>query len=100
MMQDEVDAVCRSLKKAVIERAMKAELSDHLGHEAREEKPEEQRNHRNGVSGKTVITDERPLRIEVPRDREGSFEPLPQRKALCVLSTTTCQSRPDRHRRL
>jgi transposase-like protein len=33
-------------------------------------------NHRNGKSGKTVLTDDGPLRIEVPRDREGSFEPL------------------------
>jgi transposase-like protein len=76
MTQAEVDAVCRSLKKAVIERAMKAELSDHLGYEPGEAKPEEQSNQRNGVSGKTVITDEGPLRIEVPRDREGSFESL------------------------
>ena len=30
----------------------------------------------NGASGKTVLTDDGPLRIEVPRDREGSFEPL------------------------
>ncbi len=75
MTQDEVEAVCRSLKKAVIERAMNAELSDHLGYEPGEGKPEEQSNHRNGVSGKTVITDEGPIRIEVPRDREGSFEP-------------------------
>jgi hypothetical protein len=74
MTQAEVDAVCRSLKKAVIERAMNAELSDHLGYEPGAEKPEEQSNHRNGASGKTVITDEGPLRIEVPRD-QGSFEP-------------------------
>ena len=33
-------------------------------------------NHRNGVSGKTVLTEEGPLRIEVPRDRQGSFGPL------------------------
>lgn len=55
---------------------MNAELSDHLGYEPGGKKPEEQSNHRNGFSGKTVITDEGPLRIEVPRDREGSFEPL------------------------
>ena len=33
-------------------------------------------NHRNGTSGKTVLTDAGSLRIEVPRDREGSFEPV------------------------
>jgi transposase-like protein len=75
MTQAEVDAVCRSLKKAVIERAMNAELSNHLGYEPGGEKPDEQSNHRNGSSGKTVITDEGPIRIEVLRDREGSFEP-------------------------
>jgi hypothetical protein len=45
------------------------------GLRAREEKPEDQSNHRNGTSGKTVITDDAPIRIEVPRDREGSYEP-------------------------
>jgi transposase-like protein len=38
--------------------------------------PEEASNHRNGASGKTVLTEDGPLRIEVPRDREGSFEPV------------------------
>ena len=39
-------------------------------------RPEEATNQRNGTSGKTVLTDDGPLRIEVPRDREGSFEPV------------------------
>ena len=75
MSQDEVEAVCRSLKKAVIEQAMNAEMSDHLGYEAGGAKPEEQSNHHNGVSGKTVITDEGPIRIEVPRDRREASSP-------------------------
>ena len=58
------------MKKAVIERALGAELGVHLA------SPEGGRgNHRNGRSGKTVLTDEGPLRIDVPRDRAGSFEP-------------------------
>lgn len=65
----------RSLKKAVIERAMSAEMSGHLGYGQGEAKPAGQSNQRNGSSGKTVITDDGPLRIEVPRDREGNFEP-------------------------
>jgi transposase-like protein len=65
----------RSLKKAVIERAMNAEMSGHLGYGPGEEKPEDQSNHRNGTSAKTVITDDGPVRIEVPRDREGTYEP-------------------------
>jgi transposase-like protein len=75
MTQGDLDTLFRSLKKAVIERAMNAEMTGHLGYAAGEDKPEEQSNHRNGTSGKTVITDDGPIRIEVPRDREGSYEP-------------------------
>lgn len=75
MTQGDLDMMFRSLKKAVIERAMNAEMTDHLGYGPGEEKPEEQSNHRNGTSPKTVITDDGPVRIEVPRDREGSYEP-------------------------
>ena len=39
-------------------------------------KPEGQSNQRNGSSGKTVLTDDGPVRIEVPRDRHGSYEPM------------------------
>ena len=75
MTQGDLELMFRSLKKAVIERAMSAEMSDHLGYRPGDEKPEGQSNQRNGTSGKTVITDDGPVRIEVPRDREGSFEP-------------------------
>src|SRR5581483_2469016 len=57
-------------------RALGAELSHHLGYPPGAAKSEEAGNHRNGSSGKTVQTEDGPLRIEVPRDREGSFEPL------------------------
>lgn len=75
MTQGEVETVCRALKKTVIERAMGAEMSQHLGYEPGEARAPGQANHRNGTSGKTVLTDEGAVRIEVPRDREGSFEP-------------------------
>jgi len=75
MTQSDLETMFRSLKKAVIERAMGAELSDHLGYEPGDEKPDGQSNHRNGASGKTVITDDGPVRIEVPRDRDGSYQP-------------------------
>jgi transposase-like protein len=65
-----------AFKKALIERVLGAELSHHLGYLPGAAKPEEASNHRNGASAKTVLTEEGPLRIEVPRDREGSFEPL------------------------
>ncbi len=40
-------------------------------------RPEDATNHRNGKSGKTVLTDDGPLRLEIPRDRDGSFAPIP-----------------------
>jgi transposase-like protein len=63
-------------RKALIERALGGELSHHLGYPPGGERPEEVSNLRNGASAKSVLTDDGPLRIEVPRDREGSFEPL------------------------
>jgi transposase-like protein len=65
-----------ALKKALIERALGGELSHHLGYPPGGDKPAEAGNHRNGSTGKTVLTEDGPLRIEVPRDRQGSFEPL------------------------
>jgi len=77
MTAEEVQAVCLSFKKALIERAMGAELSHHLGYRPGEEKPAGvDNNHRNGSSGKTALTDEGPVRIEVPRDRDGSYAPI------------------------
>ena len=70
-----VEEVMRSFKKALIERVLSGEMSHHLGYGVGGEKPKEATNHRNGRSGKTVLTDVGALRIEVPRDREGTFEP-------------------------
>lgn len=76
MSADAVNAASKAFKKALIERCLGAELSHHLGYVSGAEKPEEANNHRNGTSGKTVLTEDGPLRIDVPRDREGSFEPV------------------------
>lgn len=54
---------------------MGAELSLHLGYQRGEAKPGGQSNQRNGISRKRVITDEGAIDLEVPRDRDGSFEP-------------------------
>jgi transposase-like protein len=67
--------IFENFKKAFIERAMGAEMSQHLGYAPGQDKPEGVTNHRNGTSAKTVITDNGAVRIEVPRDRAGSFEP-------------------------
>ncbi len=55
---------------------MGVEMSHHLGYKAGQDKPEGESNERNGASGKTVLTDKGAVRIEVPRDRAGSFEPI------------------------
>ena len=76
MTGEAVNAATVAFKKALIERALGAELGHHLGYVPGATKPEAVSNQRNGKSGKTVLTDDGPLRIEVPRDRDGSFEPL------------------------
>ncbi|HAU38193.1 MAG TPA: IS256 family transposase, partial [Phycisphaerales bacterium] len=76
MSAEAVNAASMAFKKALIERALGAELSHHLGYPPGADKPGDASNHRNGVSGKTVLTEDGPLRIDVPRDRQGSFEPL------------------------
>jgi transposase-like protein len=75
MTAEAVEDASRAFKKALIERALGAEMSHHLGYVAGADKPQTATNHRNGNSAKTVLTEEGPLRIEVPRDREGEFEP-------------------------
>src|SRR5919109_2959799 len=72
---EEVESVSRRFKKVLIERGLGAELTHHLGCPPGVAKPELATNHRNGTSGKTVLTDDGPVAIEVPRDRDGTFEP-------------------------
>jgi transposase-like protein len=76
MSAEAVADISAAFKKALIERALGAELTHHLGYQPGSAKPQDDGNHRNGTSSKTVLTDEGPVRIEVPRDRDGSFEPL------------------------
>ncbi len=61
------------MQKKLVERALEAELEHHLGYLPHERTSSD--NARNGKSKKTVKTDSSELEIEVPRDREGSFEP-------------------------
>jgi transposase-like protein len=75
MSAQAVNEASMAFKKALIERAMGAELGHHLGYPTGA-KPEAAGNLRNGKSGKTVLTGEGPLRVDVPRDRDGSFEPV------------------------
>ena len=65
----------KQLKKALIERALGAELTEHLGYEKGDPAGRGSGNSRNGSSSKTILTADGEIDIAVPRDRGGSFEP-------------------------
>lgn len=75
MSQGEVDGITKRFKKALVERMLGGELTHHLGYPPGGEKPPDTSNQRNGTSGKTVLTDDGPLTLDIPRDRDGTFEP-------------------------
>jgi putative transposase len=75
MSQADVDVLTRRFKKAMVERMLGGELTHHLGYPPGADKPAGATNHRNGTSGKTVLTDDGPLRLDIPRDRDGTFQP-------------------------
>jgi putative transposase len=68
------------LTRRLVERAMDAELTDHLGYEPHQEPPGGVGNTRNGSTPKTLQTGHGPVRIKTPRDRDGSFQPQLVRK--------------------
>jgi putative transposase len=68
------------LTKRLVERAMEVELTDHLGYEPHLEPPGGVGNTRNGSTAKTLLTEHGEVRIETPRDRNGTFEPQIVRK--------------------
>jgi putative transposase len=76
MTAEAINAATMALKKALIERALGGEMNHHLGYKAGATKPANATNQRNGRGAKTVLTDDGPIRIDVPRDRDGSFEPI------------------------
>jgi putative transposase len=69
------DGLFKQLKKALIERALGAELTEHLGYDKGDPSGRGTGNSRNGTSAKTIITEDGEIDIAVPRDRGGSFEP-------------------------
>src|SRR5487761_2151546 len=76
MTGEAINAAGIAFKQALIEASLNAELTHHLGYAPGAERPEASTNQRNGLSAKTVLTGDGNLRIETPRDRDGSFEPL------------------------
>jgi len=70
------DGLLKQLTKTVLETALNQELTEHLGHDKHAPAGNEAGNVRNGTRPKTVLTEATgQVGIEVPRDREGSFEP-------------------------
>ena len=69
------DGLLESLKASLVERALESELTHHLGYE-KHGKSELGENARNGTSKKTVKTKSGQFEISVPRDRDGSFDPI------------------------
>ena len=69
------DGLLKQLTKALVERALEAEMALHLGHGKNEAVTNPAGNTRNGTSRKTLKGEFGELPVEIPRDRHGSFEP-------------------------
>jgi transposase-like protein len=72
----ELSNALRDMFAGTMEDMLKAELDEHLGYEKYDQTPKETSNRRNGTMSKTVRTaHEGEVELQIPRDREGSFEP-------------------------
>jgi putative transposase len=69
------DGMLAGLTQNLLETALEAEMSEHLGYDKHQPAGRNGENSRNGTRTKTVQTEVGPVEIEVPRDRDGSFEP-------------------------
>jgi putative transposase len=61
--------------KAVLQRGLQAELTEHLGYEKGDPVGRGSPNSRNGAAARTLLTEVGPVRLDVPRDRVGTFDP-------------------------
>src|SRR5438128_2551430 len=69
------NGLLKELTKAILERALQAELTDHLGYEKHDPVGHHRGNTRNGKSRKNLQGDFGELELETPRDRQASFDP-------------------------
>ncbi len=74
------DGLLSQVTKAVLERALAEEMTEHLGYEKHDPAGRGSGNSRNGVTGKQLLTEIGGIDLEVPRDRGGSFSPQIVRK--------------------
>lgn len=77
---EDVNGLLKELTKAVLERALRGELTEHLGYGKHDSAGNNTGNSRNGTTRKTLIGDFGEVEIETPRDRNGEFEPQIIRK--------------------
>ncbi|MER2222356.1 MAG: transposase, partial [Rhodococcus sp. (in: high G+C Gram-positive bacteria)] len=69
------NGLLNQLTKNVLETALDAEMTEHLGYEKHDAAGRGSGNSRNGTRSKTVLTEIGPVEIEVPRDVDSSFDP-------------------------
>ena len=74
--QSELDDFFHKLYKQAVENMLKAEMEEHLGYKKHERTEKSSGNSRNGYSNKTLKTNIGDIPLEVPRDRNSSFEPI------------------------
>jgi putative transposase len=74
------DGLLSQVTKAVLERALAEEMTEHLGYERHDPAGRGSGNSRNGVTGKTLLTEVGGVDLAVPRNRQGSFAPRSVRK--------------------
>ena len=77
---EDVNGLLKQLTKAVLERALQGELTEHLGYSKHDPAGHNSGNSRNGVTRKTLQGDFGEVELEAPRDRNGEFEPQIIRK--------------------
>ena len=79
LTQDEVvgqDGLIKQLTGRILQRALEAEMTEHLGYEKNSNAGDNSGNSRNGHTEKTVLLENQSATIEIPRDRKGNFEPV------------------------
>ena len=79
LTQDEVagkDGLIKQLTGKILQRALDAEMTEHLGYEKNSNDGDNSGNSRNGHTEKTVLLENQGTTIDVPRDRNGTFEPV------------------------
>jgi transposase-like protein len=79
LTHDEVvgqDGLIKQLTGRILQRALEAEMTEHLGYEKNSSDGDNSGNSRNGHTEKTVLLENQSAAVEVPRDRNGTFEPV------------------------